>query len=170
MEYELTQNNFDELVTNNCGIALVDFWAAWCGPCQMQAPVIEELAEELDDVIIGKVNVDEQPELAVQFDISSIPTLLLFKNGEYYLIPVGISYMDLLIAVHKLFERLAVYFRYTVTVLREIIEEGRGNADDIAIFILNDHRKGHSLEYGLYLAVHIVQRGNIVCYAAGAES
>lgn len=89
MEYELTQNNFDELVTNNCGIALVDFWASWCGPCQMQAPVIEELAEELDDVIIGKVNVDEQPELAVQFDISSIPTLLLFKNGECVSTQVG---------------------------------------------------------------------------------
>lgn len=89
MEYELTQNNFDELVTNNCGIALVDFWAAWCGPCQMQAPVIEELAEELDDVIIGKVNVDEQSELAVQFDISSIPTLLLFKNGECVSTQVG---------------------------------------------------------------------------------
>ena len=89
MEYELTQNNFDELVTNNCGIALVDFWAAWCRPCQMQAPVIEELAEELDDVIIGKVNVDEQPELAVQFDISSIPTLLLFKNGECVSTQVG---------------------------------------------------------------------------------
>ena len=62
---------------------------AWCGPCQMQAPVIEELAEELDDVIIGKVNVDEQPELAVQFDISSIPTLLLFKNGECVSTQVG---------------------------------------------------------------------------------
>ena len=89
MEFELTQYSVDERVTNNCVIALVDFWAAWCGPCQMQAPVIEELAEELDDVIIGKVNVDEQPELAVQFDISSIPTLLLFKNGECVSTQVG---------------------------------------------------------------------------------
>lgn len=89
MEFELTQNNFDELVTNKNGIALVDFWASWCGPCQMQAPVIEELAEELDDVTVGKVNVDEQPELAMQFDISSIPTLLLFKNGECVSTQVG---------------------------------------------------------------------------------
>lgn len=89
MEFELTQNNFDELVTNKNGIALVDFWASWCGPCQMQAPVIEELAEELDDVTVGKVNVDEQPELAMRFDISSIPTLLLFKNGECVSTQVG---------------------------------------------------------------------------------
>ena len=82
MEYELTTENFENLVLSTNTLALVDFWASWCGPCQMQSPVIAELAEELDDVIIGKVNIDEQPELAMQFEVSSIPTLLLFKNGE----------------------------------------------------------------------------------------
>lgn len=82
MEFELTKSNFNELVKNNKGLALVDFWAVWCGPCQMQAPIIEELANELDDVTIGKVNVDEQQELAAEYEISSIPTIMLFKNGE----------------------------------------------------------------------------------------
>lgn len=82
MEFEITSKNFDELVTNNKGLTLIDFWAVWCGPCQMQAPIIEELAEELADVTVGKVNVDEEPELAVKFDIGSIPTLMLFKDGE----------------------------------------------------------------------------------------
>lgn len=82
MEFELTKSNFNELVKNNEGLALVDFWAVWCGPCQMQAPIIEELANELDDVTIGKVNVDEQQEFAAEYEISSIPTIMLFKNGE----------------------------------------------------------------------------------------
>ena len=82
MEFEITKSNFNELVINNKGLALVDFWAVWCGPCQMQAPIIEELAKELDDVTVGKVNVDEQQELAVKYGISSIPTIMLFKNGK----------------------------------------------------------------------------------------
>lgn len=82
MEFEITKNNFDELVTNNKGLALVDFWATWCGPCQMQLPVIEELAQELDDVTVGKVEVDSEMDLAVKFGVSSVPTIMLFKNGE----------------------------------------------------------------------------------------
>ena len=89
MALKITSENFETEVLQSEEPFLVDFYVDWCGPCQMQAPVIEELAEELDDVIIGKVNVDEQPELAVQFDISSIPTLLLFKNGECVSTQVG---------------------------------------------------------------------------------
>ena len=89
MEFEITKENFDELITNNKGLALVDFWATWCGPCMMEAPVIAELAEELDDVTVGKVDVDVEMELAVKFGVSSIPTLMLFKNGECVSTQVG---------------------------------------------------------------------------------
>lgn len=82
MEYEITNNNFDELIKNAEGISLIDFWAVWCAPCQMQAPIIEELSNEMEDITIGKVNVDEQMELSMKFDISAIPTIMLFKNGE----------------------------------------------------------------------------------------
>lgn len=82
MEFEITKGNFKELIKNNEGLALIDFWATWCGPCQMQAPIIEELSNELDNVTIGKVNVDEQQELAAEYEISSIPTIMLFKNGK----------------------------------------------------------------------------------------
>jgi thioredoxin 1 len=78
---ELTKDNFESVVGN--GVTLVDFWAPWCGPCRMIAPVIEELAEDYDGkATIAKVNTDEQQELAVRFGIRSIPTILFFKNGE----------------------------------------------------------------------------------------
>ncbi len=78
---ELTKDNFDEVVGS--GVAVVDFWAPWCGPCRMIAPVIEELAEDYDGrAKICKVNTDEEQEIAVKFGIRSIPTILFFKNGE----------------------------------------------------------------------------------------
>lgn len=97
MEFEITKGNFNEFVTNNNGLALIDFWAVWCGPCQMQAPIIEELAKELDDVTVGKVNVDEQQELAVEYGISSIPTIMLFKNGKVLNTLVGYQAKESLI-------------------------------------------------------------------------
>ena len=78
----ITKANFEELVTNNSKPVLLDFWATWCGPCRMVAPIVEEIAAEREDILVGKINVDEEMELAVQFGIISIPTLAVMKNGE----------------------------------------------------------------------------------------
>jgi thioredoxin 1 len=78
---ELNKDNFDATVSS--GVSLVDFWAPWCGPCRMIAPVIEELAEDYEGKAnICKVNTDEEQEIAVKFGIRSIPTILFFKDGE----------------------------------------------------------------------------------------
>ncbi len=83
MAMELTKENFVDTV-KNAQVTVVDFWAPWCGPCRMIAPIIEELSEDYKDkgVVVGKINTDEQQELAMQFGIRSIPTVLFFKNGE----------------------------------------------------------------------------------------
>ena len=78
----ITKANFEELVTNNAKPVLLDFWATWCGPCRMVAPIVEDIAAEREDILVGKINVDEEMELAVQFGIISIPTLVVMKNGE----------------------------------------------------------------------------------------
>ena len=78
----ITKDNFDELVINGSKPVLLDFWATWCGPCRMIAPILEQIAAERSDILIGKVNVDEEMELAVKFGIVSIPTLVVMKNGE----------------------------------------------------------------------------------------
>lgn len=81
MAVTLTKENFTQSIES--GVSLVDFWAPWCGPCKMQLPIVEELATELEgQATIGKINVDEQPELASQFGVMSIPTLILFKDGQ----------------------------------------------------------------------------------------
>jgi len=83
MALELNNQNFKDTIKNN-EVVVVDFWAPWCGPCRMIAPIIEELAEEYKEkgVVIGKVNTDEAPEIAGEFGIRSIPTVIFFKNGE----------------------------------------------------------------------------------------
>ena len=78
----ITKENFEAEVLKSAQPVLLDFWAAWCGPCRMLSPIVDEVAEERTDVKVGKVNVDEQPELAGQFDVMSIPTLLVFENGK----------------------------------------------------------------------------------------
>ena len=78
----IAKENFDAEVLHSDKTVLLDFWASWCGPCRMLSPVVDEVAEERPDVKVGKVNVDEQPELAGQFGVMSIPTLLVFKNGK----------------------------------------------------------------------------------------
>ena len=89
-EVILTKENFETEVLKSDIPVLVDFWASWCGPCMMLSPVIAELAEELEGKVkVGKVNVDEQNELAMQYRVASIPTLLLFKNGELVKTSVG---------------------------------------------------------------------------------
>ncbi|MDN5202980.1 thioredoxin [Fulvivirgaceae bacterium BMA10] len=79
---EITDSNFEEIIGSEKPV-LVDFWAEWCGPCKMIGPVVEEIAGEYEEkAVIGKVNVDENPEVSAKFGIRSIPTLLVFKNGE----------------------------------------------------------------------------------------
>ena len=77
----INKENFGEY-KNGAKPLLIDFYAVWCGPCRMVAPIIEEVAEERDDIVVGKVNVDEEPELAEAFGVYSIPTLVVLKNGE----------------------------------------------------------------------------------------
>jgi hypothetical protein len=86
----LTQENFQTEVLDAKGTVLVDFWAAWCGPCRMLSPVVDEVAAELSGVKVGKVNIDEQPDLAAQFDVMSIPTLVVFKDGKAVNQSVGV--------------------------------------------------------------------------------
>ena len=91
-EIKITASNFEEEVLNAKLPVIVDFWAPWCGPCRLLAPVLEEIAEENEgSVIVGKVNVDEEPQLAANFGIASIPTLLVFKNGEITQKSVGVK-------------------------------------------------------------------------------
>lgn len=87
---ELTTENFNQEVLQSDLPVMVDFWATWCGPCRMVSPIVDEIAEEVQGKVkVGKVNVDEQGELAAQFGVMSIPTIMVFKNGEIIETSVG---------------------------------------------------------------------------------
>lgn len=91
MEITITKENFDDEVRNYKGTVLLDFWADWCGPCMMLSPVISEIAMELDGKVkVGKVNVDEQPELSIAFKVESIPLLVVVKDGVIQKQSVGV--------------------------------------------------------------------------------
>ncbi|MBE6718406.1 MAG: thioredoxin [Ruminococcaceae bacterium] len=87
----ITKENYEEEVINSSVPVLLDFWASWCGPCRMLSPIVDEIAEEVEGKVkVGKINVDEQPELAKEFGIMSIPTLVVMKNGEISSREVGL--------------------------------------------------------------------------------
>ncbi len=87
----VSNENFESEVLKSDVPVLVDFWAPWCGPCQMLGPIVEDIAEENTDIKVCKVNIDENPDLASQYKIMSIPTLIVFKNGEVYKKSVGVQ-------------------------------------------------------------------------------
>ncbi len=88
---KITKNNFNEEVLNSKEPILLDFWASWCGPCRMVAPTIDEISEEVAGVKVGKINVDEESELAEKFRVMSIPTLMVIRNGKVSAQSVGVK-------------------------------------------------------------------------------
>ena len=86
---QITKDNFKTLVQESSKPVLLDFWAVWCGPCKMIAPIVESIADEREDIVVGKVNVDEEMELAASFGVASIPTVVLVKDGKVAATSVG---------------------------------------------------------------------------------
>lgn len=95
----ITKENFENEVLQSDKPVLLDFWAVWCGPCRMVSPIVDEIANERDDIKVGKINVDEQSELAQQFGVMSIPTLVVMKNGEIANKAVGALPKDEILAL-----------------------------------------------------------------------
>lgn len=92
MAFTFTDTNFAETAKGTEGVAVVDFWAEWCGPCRMIGPIIEELANDYEDrVLVGKIDVDQNPNVSMEYGVRSIPTILIFKNGEVVDKQVGVT-------------------------------------------------------------------------------
>lgn len=100
-EIILTSENFEEQVMKSDKTVLIDFWASWCAPCMMLSPVIAEIAEENPDIVVGKVNVDEQPGISFKYGISSIPTLMVLKEGKIVNAAVGLRSKEQIIEMLK---------------------------------------------------------------------
>lgn len=98
-EINITLENFEREVVQSDVPVMVDFWATWCGPCRMIAPIVESIAAERDDVLVGKIDVDQEMELAVKFGIVSIPTLIVMKNGEVAAKHVGYCSKEAVLAL-----------------------------------------------------------------------
>lgn len=98
---KLNTQNFDNEVLNNNGVALVDFYADWCGPCKMVTPIVNEIANERSDITVGKVNVDENNSLAIKYGVVSIPTLIVFKDGKEQTRIVGYRPKEDILAILK---------------------------------------------------------------------
>lgn len=96
---EITKENFKELCVNNKKTVLLDFWASWCGPCRMISPIVDEIAKENTEYFVGKINVDNEAELANAFGIVSIPTLVVMKNGKMVNQSVGVQPKDDILAM-----------------------------------------------------------------------
>ena len=96
---EITRDNFTEEVVNSPVPVLLDLWAPWCGPCRMMAPVIDEIAESAEGFKVGKVNVDEQMEIAASLRVRSIPTLVVFRNGEVAAKTIGVQSKEEVLAL-----------------------------------------------------------------------
>ena len=95
---KLNNSNFENEVLANSGTVLVDFYADWCGPCKMMSPVIDEIAEERADITVGKLNVDDSPDIAAKYNVMSIPTLITFKDGKEVARTVGFNPKEKILA------------------------------------------------------------------------